>query len=123
MFAEGLSGTIDIPPITREMRNKIFDILKENKLISDEVDETQFSDADMFNLVSYYNFDIEVISEMPMMKSFNSSLNSVSHLSQEIIRGIRSAEGGGGWRTFLLFAVGTILGFFVGWSLTLKGVI
>jgi len=129
IYAEGISGTIDIPPLTLEMRDKIFNILLEHNLIDKDKVDTQekrdkFKDSELFELVKFYNFDIEQIIEKPMMKQFNSSINQFIHLGNAILRGIQLSEQSfSTWRIFLVLILGTLLGFFMGWSLTLKGVI
>ena len=129
MFAEGISGTIDVPPLTTIARDKIFETLLENGLIDkDKVDtkrkKDKFKDSELIDMVKFYNFDVEQVTEQPMMKQFNSSINQFIHLSSAILRGIVASEQDNtGWRIFLILVLGVILGFFIGTTLTYKGIV
>ena len=123
LYAEGITGTIDIPPLTKQMRDKIVEILVENKLIdSKKTPPETITDEELFGIVSYYQFDIEIMSEKPMMKEFNSSLNHFVNLSNEIMKGIKRDEGGSKWGMVIISFIMLVLGIAIGSLLEVKGV-
>lgn len=121
LFAEGIGGTIDVPPLTKDMRDKIIEVLRENRLISEDKDD--YTDDELFNIVTFYNFDVAQLTEQPMMKMFNNALNQFAYLGNALIEGIYREKTGGKWGTFVLCIISLGLGFFMAWSLSQKGVI
>ena len=124
LFAEGVTGTIEVPPLSDEKRKEIVEILKSRMIISPKDKREEFTDDELREFVTFYNFDVDGITDNSQTKMFGVGMNATGHLINAIIRGInRDSQEGSNFRTFLILLVGAIMGFFMGYALTLKGVI
>lgn len=124
LYAEGFTGTIEVPNITDEQKATIIKILKDRKIISPNDTKEEYSDDELLEYVSFYNFDIDNIKMNPKMKNFAVTMNATGHLINTIVTGLRALEDNGTmFKTFLILLLGALLGFFAGYALTLKGVI
>lgn len=124
MFAEGIVGTVEVPSLSDEKKEEIIGILKERKIISPNDTKDEYSDDELLEYVAFYQFDIDHVTYNPQMKNFAVTMNATGHLINGIVKGLKNLESDGGlFRTFLILVLGAILGFFVGYALTLKGVI
>jgi len=129
LFAEGI-GMIEVPPIPEKDREKIFAYLKENDIIPKEELETKplYSDWESTDLVTYckfYNFDIEQITDKPIMKSFTTSLNFFVSMLNTISGIVGEMEGGdySNMAKIVIYIIGFLSGTFFGVILQMKGVI
>lgn len=129
MFAEGLSGTVDIPDAPEEIKGLILKALKDNGLIPQEDvaiiegDDKEKSQKKMAEYIGFYNFDIEQGDIHAVMKVFNTSINQLPYFIDELAYGIEQEGGESNFMTFAKVLVGILIGFFAGWALSLKGII
>ena len=133
MYAEGI-GTVDVPPLILEDKRKIVETLIANKIMP-EIEQhrkdgkkksfDEYSDGELINYVRFYNFDIEQITDRPMMNSFIVGVNMFTSMVSEIVNEARNMDGKGSSNLVkLVFViVGVFIGFGFAWALTLKGVI
>lgn len=133
MYAEGI-GTVDVPPLLQPDKKKIVETLLTNNIIPETEQKlkngkmksfSDYSDTELIGYVRFYNFDIEQITDRPMMQSFVTGVNMFSSMVKEIINETRNMGGTGSSNIVkLVFViVGIFIGFGFAWALTLKGVI
>lgn len=123
MFAEGL-GSVDVPPLLPTDKKKIIEHLVRHDIIPEDEQKKKYSDEDLIKYIRFYNFDIEQITDKPIMKSFSVSMNAWEHLLDglaNIIQGME--EGTSNIKVLAWVLVGVLIGFGFAWALTLKGVI
>jgi len=133
MYAEGI-GTVDVPPLLQPDKKKIVETLLMNNIIPD-AEKTfkngksksfaDYSDTELISYIRFYNFDIEQITDRPMMNSFVTGVNMFSSMVKEIVNETRNMQGNSSSNLVkLVFViVGIFIGFGFAWALTLKGVI
>lgn len=123
LFAEGIGGTVEVPPLTEEDRDKIIKWGREYNILGKKKTK-KYTDDELLNALKYYNFDIEQVLDKPMPKAFTTSINAFQHLVGGLIHDLKMLEGGTSNKyTFAVWFVGMVMGFFIAYSLTLKGVI
>ena len=129
LFGEGI-GMIEVPPIPDKDREKIFGYLKEHDIIpEDELKKKpSYKDWDATELITYckfYNFDVEQITDKPIMKSFTTSLNFFVSMLNTISGIVGDLEGAeySNMAKIVLYVVGFLSGTFFGVILQMKGVI
>lgn len=133
-YAEGIGGTIEAPPLTHEDRQTIIDWFvtygiidnktRKSYLKSGTVKDPVWNENKIMTTLKFYNFDIEQVLDKPMPKAFNVAINAYQHLTGGLIKQIQELEGGiSNKYTFGVFMVGLLIGFFIAYSFTLKGVI
>ncbi len=124
LFAEGI-GMVDVPPMTKDIREKIINYLVTNEIIKEEDKKDEYdkyTDEDLSNYVKFYNFDIEQITDRPIMKSFSTGMNAFVHLVNGLISSLDKLSGEpSNMYKLSLFVVGGIVGFFMSWAFSLKG--
>jgi uncharacterized protein YktA (UPF0223 family) len=132
LYAEGL-GSIDVPALTDEIKGKIIQALIEEGILESKKGEDgkeienshDFTDEELLNVIHFYNFDIEQVSDKPMQRNFITSMNAFEHLVTSLYKKIASLEAQeySNFSKFILFIMGGLVGFFMAYSLTLKGMI
>jgi hypothetical protein len=129
LYGEGI-GMIDIPPIPEKDREKIFSYLKENEIIpKEELDRKptykEWTSVDLVTYCKFYNFDVEQITDKPIMKSFTTSLNFFVSMLNTIQGIVGEMEGGdySNMAKIVLYVVGFLSGTFFGVIIQMKGVI
>lgn len=126
LYAEGI-GSIDVPPLTVRDRRKIIEVLVSNELIEDDDKKDKiedYTDEDLIKYITFYNFDIDQITDKPITRLATTMMTSFEHLVMGLAVRLEQFESGGGnLRAVALWLVGAISGFGFAWALTLKGVI
>lgn len=124
LYAEGL-GTVDIPPLTSKDRKSIIETLKMSEILEEEDREKELTDDELIRYVNYYNFDIEQLTDKPANKDYVGSMNAFEHLVGALIKkiGLLDKLEYSNFAKFMLFMMGGVTGFFMAYSLALKGVI
>jgi len=127
LFAEG-TGMIDVPPLTKEDRNKIIKYLMDQSAVAEDLKDKEldtWTDIELMSYIQFYNFDIEQITDKPVMKSFNTSMNAFVNLIDGLVQRIKYLEPDkeSTFGNLLKHVVGFLVGFGFAWALTLKGYI
>ena len=129
LYGEGI-GMIDVPPIPDKDREKIFAYLKEHEIIPKDIlkDKPSYEDWSPTELIEYckfYNFDVEQITDKPIMKSFTTSLNFFVSMLNTISGIVGEMEGGdySNMAKIVIYVIGFLSGTFFGVILQMKGVI
>jgi hypothetical protein len=129
LFGEGI-GMIEVPPIPEKDREKIFAYLKEHEIIpKDELEKkpsyTDWTSPDLVTYCKFYNFDVEQITDKPILKSFTTSLNFFVSMLNTIsgIVGEMEESGYSNMAKIVLYVVGFLSGTFFGVIIQMKGVI
>ena len=123
-FAEGLTGTIEASEATPDIKMEILNILLENGLIDAERKEELIkNDEEFLKEIRFYNFDIDQGDIHAIQRTFNASVNTFPKLINDLAKGIKNPNEMTTFKLFLLGLLCGIAGFFIGYSLTLKGVI
>jgi len=127
LFAEG-TGMIDIPVLTRSDRNKIIKYLMDQDAVAEDLKDKEldtWTDTEIITYIQFYNFDIEQITDKPVMKSFNTSMNAFVNLIDGLIQRIKYLEPNNEstFSNLLKYVIGILIGFGFAWALTLKGYI
>jgi hypothetical protein len=129
LFGEGI-GMIEVPPIPDKDREKIFSYLKEHEVIpKDKLKEKptykEWESADLVTYCKFYNFDIEQLTDKPILKSFTTSLNFFVSMLNTIAGIVGEMEEGGysNMAKIVIYVVGFLSGTFFGVIIQMKGVI
>lgn len=129
MFSEG-AGMIEVPPLPDKDREKIFSYLKSNNvipenLLKDKPNYNDWSTNELMEYIKFYNFDIEQITDKPILKSFTTSLNFFVSMINNLSGIVGSMEGAeySNIAKIAIYLVGFLSGTFFGVLLQMKGVI
>jgi hypothetical protein len=123
LYAEGL-GTVDVPPLTVKGREAIIQVLKDNQVMEKKEDGSEYTDDELIEFIQFYNFDIEQITDRPMLRAFSTQMNMFSTTMEMVHTNLRKISGEGGtsmWRIVIICLTVFFFGLFAGAYLTGKG--
>lgn len=103
MYAEGI-GFTDVPPLTSKGREAIKASLINNNIIDAEI-INEYDDDELIEFVQFYNFDIEQITDKPMLRAFSTSMNMFASTMEYINKNIRTNQQQGSTIRYLLIGL------------------
>jgi hypothetical protein len=130
LFAEGL-GLIDIPPLTREDKEKILKHLVDSGVLEEKGDLAKknvddWTELDLMTYIKFYQFDIEQVLDRPMANAWKetgralaSSVNRISDRNRQMDKSGEMSNVG----KLSLVIVGILIGAGFAWAFALKGYI
>lgn len=130
LYAEGL-GLVDVPPLTREDKEKILKFLVDTKAIDSnselgkkEVDD--WKEIDLMTYIKYYQFDIEQVLDRPMANAWKETGHALKSSVDRISQRNRALDNEGKTSNMAKFAyvvIGILIGAGFAWAFALKGYI
>ena len=130
LFAEGI-GLIDVPPLTREDKEKILKHLTDTKAISKKsalgkksVDD--WTEMELMQFIKFYQFDIEQVLDRPMANAWKNTGHALSSSVDRISQRNRQIDTAGQTSNIAKLAwviVGILIGAGFAWAFALKGYI
>ena len=84
-----------------------------------------WTDGEILTYCQFYNFDIQQITDKPIIKSFNTSMNAFVNIVEGLIARIKYLEPNqeSTFTSLMKYVIGVLVGFGFAWALTLKGYI
>ena len=121
LVAEGGGYTLGVPPLKPEDEKKIREWLEQEGIVEDA---SKLTSEDLKKYYKVYQFDIEQILDRPIPRAFSVSISAYESHIQSLMRQLQALEKPTS-KAFILALglVGWMIGFFMAYSLALKGVI
>jgi hypothetical protein len=130
LFSEGI-GLIDVPPLTREDKEKILKHLVDANVIESDSDLEKksiddWTEMDLMQYIKYYQFDIEQVLDKPMANAWKETGRALASSVDRISQRNRQMDTSGQTSNVAklgYIVVGILIGAGFAWAFALKGYI